>query len=165
MRSVERQGGEGCRSTSVIGAMFPALQAIAGQNLHKKPGKPYFVTFPVGCLDWISVFSAGFAGVFSVAAPARYRRVLCGCVPGGEGTPNFSGVALALLTRVSFRDRLKSRSLQIRCCGFGGLLREWAERDSNSHGRSRHILSVVRLPISPSALGFSFAIIATLTAI
>ena len=29
----------------------------------------------------------------------------------------------------------------------------WAERDSNSHDRSRHILSVVRLPIPPSARG------------
>ena len=30
----------------------------------------------------------------------------------------------------------------------------WAERDSNSHDRSRHILSVVRLPISPPAPAF-----------
>ncbi len=41
------------------------------------------------------------------------------------------------------------------------LSKQWAERDSNSHDRSRHILSVVRLPISPSAR--SKAIIITLS--
>lgn len=40
------------------------------------------------------------------------------------------------------------------------LIRLWAARESNSHeGLPRHILSVVRLPISPAALGFVFLII------
>jgi hypothetical protein len=37
--------------------------------------------------------------------------------------------------------------------------KSWAEGGSNSHDRSRHILSVVRLPIPPSARFFNFTII------
>lgn len=56
----------------------------------------------------------------------------------------------ASVTSMSFKQAVEDNPLQTPL---------WAERDSNSHDRSRRILSAVRLPIPPSARGFSFLII------
>jgi hypothetical protein len=60
---------------------------------------------------------------------------------------------------LSLRPNLRGDSHRFRVviAATSGIIKQtWAKRDSNSHDRSRHILSVVRLPIPPFALGLTF---------